>query len=82
MPNSGQRLLMPTEIYSQSGILIKQKTKIKITGCKPKKCNRACKLKAALKKCHKIKARKKRHACERAARKKYGAKKKKHKAHK
>src|SRR5205823_1883348 len=82
-----EKLLMPTEIYGQNGILIKQKTNIKITGCKPKKCNRACKLKAALKKCHKIKgrsakARKKRHACERAARKKYGPKKKKHKAHK
>ena len=39
---------------------------------------RTCKLKAALKKCHKIKKRKKRHACERAARKRYGTKKAHH----
>jgi hypothetical protein len=83
----GQKLTMPTEIYGQNGVLIKQTTKIKITGCKapPKRCTtRSCKLKAALKKCHKLKGRKnrkKRIACERAARKKYGAKKvnKKHK---
>ena len=80
----GQKLAMPTEIYGQNGVLIRQTTKIKITGCKrPPRCTtRACKLRAALKKCHKIKARsakarKKRAACERAARKKYGAKKSK-----
>jgi hypothetical protein len=80
----GQKLVMPTEIYGQNGVLIKQKTNIKITGCKAvKKCSsRSCKLAAALKKCHKIKARKKRKACERAARKKYAAKKKQHKPHK
>ena len=80
----GQKLAMPTEIYGHNGVLIKQKTNIKITGCKPvTKCSsRSCKLAAALKKCHKIKARKKRKACERAARKKYAAKKKQHKAHK
>ena len=83
----GQKLTMPTEIYGQNGVLIKQTTKIKITGCKPVRCTtRACKLKAALKKCHKIKGRsakahKKRAACERAARKKYGAKKGKKKKH-
>jgi hypothetical protein len=46
---------------------------------KPKPCtSRACKLKAALKKCHKIKKRKKRQACERAARTRYGPKKAHH----
>src|SRR5256886_15150267 len=30
----GEKLLMPTEITGQNGVLIKQKTKIKITGCK------------------------------------------------
>jgi hypothetical protein len=83
----GQKLSMPTELYGQNGVLIKQTTKIKITGCKaPRKCTtRACKLKAALKKCHKLKGRKNRKrrvACERAARRKYGAKHKAKNKHK
>jgi len=76
----GEKLSMPTELYGQNGVKIKQTTKIKITGCKSKPCtSRSCKLAAAMKKCHKIKARKKRKACERTARKKYGPKKAKKK---
>jgi hypothetical protein len=45
---------------------------------KCKKSKRACQLAAALKKCHKIKKHKKRAACERSARKRYGPKKKAH----
>ena len=59
-----------------NGVLIKQKTKIKITGCKKHKLTRKQKLAKALKQCRKHnKTGKKRKACERAARKKYGAKK-------
>jgi hypothetical protein len=78
----GEKLLMPTEIYGQNGVLIKQKTNIKINGCKPKHLTRAQLLAKAIKECRKHhKKGKKRAACERAARKKYGPKKAKHKAH-
>src|SRR5438128_3982903 len=74
----GQKLLMPTEITGQNGVLIKQTTRIKIKGCKKviKHLTRKQKLAKALKECRKHhKKGKKRKACERAARKKYGAKK-------
>ena len=75
----GEKLLMPTEISGQNGVLIKQKTKIRITGCpkvKKHKLTRKQKLAKALKECRKHnKKAKKREACERAARKKYGPKK-------
>ena len=82
------KLLMPTEITGQNGALIKQTTKIGLTGCvkssKIKKLSRAQKLKKALKACKK-KPKSKRASCERAARKKFGplkhASKKKHKKH-
>jgi hypothetical protein len=71
-----QRLIMPTTITSQSGTVIKQNTKIAVTGC-PKRAtlSRAQLLAKALKACRKKKNRAKRVACERAARKKYHAKK-------
>jgi hypothetical protein len=69
-----QQLLMPTTITSQSGTVINQNTKIAVTGC-PKKLSRAQLLANALKACKKKTNRKKRVACERAARRKYGAKK-------
>ena len=50
----------------------------KLTEGKPKKPTRAELLKRALKKCHKLKKRKKRRACERSARKRFGAKKANH----
>jgi hypothetical protein len=73
----GQTLAMPTAITGQNGAVIKQTTRIGITGCaKAKALTRGQKLAAALKACHK-RAKAKRAECERAARKRYGARKKK-----
>jgi len=85
----GQSLTMPTTITGQNGAVVKQNTKVGITGCPPtrpkvvkKALTRAQKLKAALKVCRtkdrgKSKAkRRKREACERAAQKRYGPQKK------
>jgi hypothetical protein len=69
-------LAMPTTIEGQNGKLIKQSTKIAVTGCaktKSKPLTRAQKLAKALKACNK-KPKKKRAACRAQARKKYGAK--------
>jgi hypothetical protein len=77
-----QKLIMPTTITGQNGRVIKQSTKIAVTGC-PKVVTRAQKLKKALKACrkkYKGKAKAKKHkrvVCEKKAKKKYGAKKKK-----
>jgi hypothetical protein len=74
----GEKLFMPTEITGQNGVVIKQNTSIKITGCAPtihKVLPRSVLLAKALKACRKHhKPGKKRKACERAARKKYGVK--------
>jgi hypothetical protein len=70
-----QPLIMPTVMTSQSGIVITQQTKIKVTGC-PKRLalTRAQKLAKALKACRRQHNKRKRAACVRQARKKYGAK--------
>jgi hypothetical protein len=88
----GQSLQMPTEITAQNGALIKQATKIAVTGCatvranKAKRLTRAQKLKRALKACRKkFKAKRlhaKRASCEKQARKRYGAKRHGHKGKK
>ncbi len=73
------KLVMPTEITGQNGAVIKQETKIGLTGCVKgatvRKLSRAQKLKKALKACRKKKNKAKRVACERNARKKYGPRK-------
>ena len=69
----GQKLIMPIRFKAQNGLEITQNTPVGVTGCKT--LTRKQKLAAALKACHKKKNRGKRHACERAARKAYGAKK-------
>jgi hypothetical protein len=72
---------IPTEMVGQNGALIQQTTKVTVTGCpKSKPLTRAQKLKLALKACKKKPKGKKRQACERAARKKYGPVKKSKKA--
>jgi hypothetical protein len=66
------KLTMPTEFTAQNGALIKQSTPIAVTGCK-KVTTPAEKLAKALKACKKKRG-SKRAACERAARKRFGAK--------
>jgi hypothetical protein len=75
------KLVMPTEIVAQNGDVIRQTTKIAVSGCKKAvvKLTRAQLLAKALKSCRKNKHKHKRQACERAARKKYGPKKAKRK---
>jgi hypothetical protein len=68
----GQKLVMPTLFKAQNGLEIHRNTKIAVTGCGKAK-TRAQKLAAALKACH-HKHGHKRAACEKAARKAYGAK--------
>jgi hypothetical protein len=71
-----QPLIMPTTITSQSGLVITQNTKITVRGCaKRAALTRAQKLARALKACRKQKNKHKRVACEKLAKKKYGAKK-------
>jgi uncharacterized repeat protein (TIGR01451 family) len=85
----GQNLAMPTVLTGQNGAVVKQATKLGITGCSPtrakvlkKTLTRAGKLKAALKVCRtkdrgKSRAkRRKRETCEKAAQKRYGPQKK------
>ncbi|HEY2282669.1 MAG TPA: hypothetical protein VGH60_03865 [Solirubrobacteraceae bacterium] len=72
----GQSLTLPTTITAQDGAIIKQNTRATVTGCaKVKTLTRAQKLTAALKLCRKRDRSRKgrRVACERVARKKYGA---------
>jgi hypothetical protein len=69
-----QPLIMPTVITSQTGIVITQQTRIRVSGC-PRRAGltRAQKLAKALKACRKQRDRHKRAACERQARRRYGA---------
>ncbi len=72
-------LQMPTEITGQNGVIIKQTTKIAVSGCNgvlssKAKLTNAQRLAKALRACHKDKARSRRLACERRARKKYPSK--------
>jgi uncharacterized repeat protein (TIGR01451 family) len=80
-------LSMPTEIVGQNGAVINQNTKIALQGCNKvgsakKSLSRAQLLKRALASCRKQHRHSKaeRSACERKARKAYGAKKTVHKA--
>jgi hypothetical protein len=78
----GQKLVIPTTITGQNGIVIEQQTKVPVEGCAavmPFKASRATKLANALKKCRKQfkHSKKKRASCEAKARKKYGPKKSK-----
>jgi hypothetical protein len=73
----GQKLVMPTTITGQNGVVIQQQTKIPVLGCAASKSpTRSQLLAKSLKKCRKQfkHAKQKRVACERKARKKYGAK--------
>ncbi len=77
----GQKLTGPTTITAQNGAVIQQNTPIPVEGCgavKPAKPSRAALLAKALKHCRKQfkHAKSKRSACERKARKRYGAHKK------
>jgi hypothetical protein len=82
------KLVMPTEITAQNGAVIKQETKVGLTGCvagkKTVKASRAQLLKKALKKCRKQFAhnKKRRASCEKKARKAHGPKKAKKKSSK
>jgi hypothetical protein len=71
----GTKLVIPTTITGQNGVVINQNTKVPVSGCKPAKAE--SKLTKALKQCHKqFKHNKKKlKACEKKARKKYGKKK-------
>jgi hypothetical protein len=70
-------LKMPSEFIGQNGAVLKQDTKVSVTGCKPAKAlTRAQKLAAALKACKRDKSKSKRQACERTARKRFGPVKK------
>jgi hypothetical protein len=79
----GETLQMPTTITAQNGAVITHQTKITIDGCaavkasKAKKLTRAQLLAKALKACHSHykHAKHKRAVCERAARKRYAARK-------
>lgn len=77
----GTNQVVPTIITGQNGTVIEQNTPVVLTGCAsaPTGGTKAYRLAKELKRCHKIKARKKRVACEKAARKKYGTSTKKHK---
>jgi len=68
----GQKLTMPILFKAQNGMQIQKNIPVGVTGC-PKGLTNKQKLTAALKACH-HKHGKKRASCERAARKKYGAK--------
>jgi hypothetical protein len=81
----GQKLVMPTTITGQNGVVVEQQTKIPVEGCaavKASKESRSTKLAKALKKCrNEFKhSKKKRASCDAKARTKYGAKKSKKKA--
>jgi hypothetical protein len=67
-----QKLVMPNEYIAQNGMKVDYNAPIAVTGCK--KLTRSALLKAALGACHGKKNKKKREACERAARRTYGTK--------
>jgi hypothetical protein len=70
-------ITLPTEITGQNGAFISETTPVTITGCKGVagfKVTKAQQLAKALKACKKDKSKGKRVSCEKAARKKYGAK--------
>jgi hypothetical protein len=74
------KLTLPTELTGQNGAFISRATKVAVTGCKGVaafKATRAQLLAKALKACKQDKKQGKRVACEKRARKRYGAKHKK-----
>ena len=80
------QITIPTTITAQDGATLEQTTKVNVTGCaavKSYKASRAQLLAKALKACKKDSQKRKRLACEKAARKKYATKasKKKKKTH-
>jgi hypothetical protein len=67
------KLTMPNEFIGQNGAVIKQSTRIGVTGCaRAKALTRAQKLAKALKACRKDRKHGKRASCERLARRRYG----------
>ncbi len=73
----GHKITIPTVITAQDGAVIEQTTQVAVTGCggvKGYKATNAQLLAKALKKCKKDKRKRKRVACEKAARKKYPVK--------
>jgi hypothetical protein len=77
----GKNIVAPTEITAQDGAVITQQTKVAVEGTCKMSPPALSKLAKALKACKKDKKRARRVACEKAARKKYGAKtSKKHRA--
>jgi hypothetical protein len=68
------KLAMPTEFVAQNGVKINRSTPVSVTGCARKGPSRGQKLAAALKKCRAKGKHARRVACEKAARKRYGAK--------
>jgi hypothetical protein len=72
----GQTLSMPTEIVGQNGAVVRQATRIAITGCPKSVPDRAQKLAKALAACRKKPKGAKRAGCEASARKRYGPVKK------
>jgi uncharacterized repeat protein (TIGR01451 family) len=76
----GLALNIPTTLTAHNGALLRQTTKVAVTGCakaKIKTLTRAQKLTKALKACKKDKAKTKRTTCEKQARKQYGPQAKK-----
>jgi hypothetical protein len=73
------KLTMPSEFTAQNGLVLRQSTPIKVTGCGRKSLTRAHRLAKALKECRKKKKHAKRVACERHARKRLGATKRSNK---
>jgi hypothetical protein len=71
----GQTLTMPTVLTGQNGVVVKQNTKLAITGCAKttkKALTRAQKLAKALKVCKGDKRKARRQRCVKQARKRYG----------
>jgi hypothetical protein len=67
---------MPTEIVGQNGAVVRETTKIAVTGCAESTPSRAQKLAKALAVCRKKPKGSKRAGCEATARKRYGPLKK------
>ena len=65
------KLLMPTELTAQNGVVHTQQTKISVTGC-AKAPSRRQQLQKALKACHKKHSSSRRKACEAQARRRFG----------
>jgi hypothetical protein len=74
----GTKLVIPTTITGQNGVVIQQETKVPVAGCKAVLSFKVNKLQKALKACRKKfkHSKAKRAKCEKQAHKKYGAKKK------